>query len=461
MYRFTLLLIALTAMSAFAADTDPVFRSDVSLVRVDAQVVDRNNRAITGLSAEDFVLTENGKVQEIRNFEKEEMPVDVLLLLDVSGSMRPHVERIATAADGALRELSEQDRVAIMVFDRSTRVRLPFRNSLQDVSRELNYLINQETFDGGTDITRALFDAAAFMRRDARPHARHAIVILTDDQTERGRDEAGVGRALAQSDTVLSALIAPDAMHSGRVGMGGGGWPGGGGRRGGGGMGWPGGGGMGGPLGGIILGGGGRRGPMGGGIPGPSIGRARTQSAGTSQIAKNSGGDSMRVDESAAFETTLARIRQRYALHFNLPEGVKPGEERDIRVELSAAARRRYPDAEVRFRRMNQNGVTNDGPVVVSSQRTSRPPAAESERDADLTPEPAQRPPETRNGGWRRVDDPHSDKPIDAGPATTTRSEEPRPAAPTTKPAPAAAPAPADQPRQGGGWRRIGPDEKP
>src|ERR1700730_9525111 len=117
------------------ADDDVVFKSDVSLVRVDAQVVDRDNRAITGLRVTDFVLREEGKTQPILNFASENMPVDVLLLLDVSASMRPHVQRIADAAHEALRVLKDDDRIGIMVFDRSTRLRMPLRNSRNDLER--------------------------------------------------------------------------------------------------------------------------------------------------------------------------------------------------------------------------------------------------------------------------------------------------------------------------------------
>src|SRR5262249_15457626 len=128
----------------------------------------------------------------IRNFAREEMPVDVVLLLDVSGSMRPHIERIASAASSALQSLGKEDRVSVMVFDRASRVRLPFKSNRADVERELNTLVNQETFHGGTDITRALLDAAKYVQREARKEARRAIVIVTDDQTERGRDDAAV-----------------------------------------------------------------------------------------------------------------------------------------------------------------------------------------------------------------------------------------------------------------------------
>jgi VWFA-related protein len=108
-----------------AADDNPVFHSGVALVRVDTSVVDRDNRAITGLRVEDFVLRESGRTQQILNFVSETMPIDVLLLLDVSGSMRPHVQRVADAAHQAMRVLRDDDRVGIMVFDTYTRVRLP------------------------------------------------------------------------------------------------------------------------------------------------------------------------------------------------------------------------------------------------------------------------------------------------------------------------------------------------
>jgi VWFA-related protein len=418
-----------------AADEEFVFRSDVALVRVDAQVVDRNNRPITGLKVEDFVLLENGKPQEIRNFAREEMPIDILLLLDVSGSMQAHVSRLASAASEALNVLGAEDRVAIMVFDRGTRVRLPFRKERSEIQRGLDAVLRQESFDGGTDITRGLQDAIRYVEQQARRDARRAIVILTDDQTERGADPNGVTRALASANTVLSALIAPDAMQSGRWGSGGGSWPSGGG----------------GPLGGIILG---RRGPNGGRYPGPVINGPRTQSAATSAIARNSGGESLRVDEASALETTLTRLRQRYALHFNLAEGIKPGQER-VEVDLSPAARRRYPDADVRFHRVLLSESSGVAPVSSSSDEpgviSKAPPPESSTRarrrvgvseDSSRSNGPIANP--QSQGGWRRADQPEP--------------------APNLAPAPPAAesqPA-ADEPQpKQGGWRRVKPGEQP
>jgi VWFA-related protein len=428
---FISLLLCMAAGLLPGADEEFVFRSDVALVRVDAQVVDRSNRPITGLKVEDFVLLENGKAQEIRNFAREEMPIDILLLLDVSGSMQPHVSRVASAANDALNVLGPDDRLAIMVFDRATRVRLPFRKERSEIQRGLDAVLQQESFDGGTDITRGLHDAINYVARQARRDARRAIVILTDDQTERGRDEDGIARALENANTVLSALIAPDALRSGRLGTGGGTWPPNG----------P----TGGPLGGIILG---RRGPYGSRYPGP-VNLPRTQSAGTSEIARRSGGESLRVDEASALETTLTRLRQRYALHFHLAEGVKPGQEGDLEVDLSPTARRRYPDAQVRFHRVHLSDSGGVAPVSSSSDESiavSKGPAPASQPrrrpgvSGDSTRSSGPIESAQPQGGWRRTDE-------------TVLT----PAPPASEPQRQKA---EEQPKQGG-WRRVKPGEEP
>jgi VWFA-related protein len=395
----------LVVAAAFAPAQEPeksdvVFKSDVSLVRVDVQAVDRDNRAITSLNREDFVLRDNGKTREVRNFATEEMPIDILFLLDVSGSMRPHVERIAHAAENAVNLLGKDDRIAIMVFDRASRIRTPFRNSRGNIRGEFDNLLHSESFNGGTDITRGLLDAVRYVARSARKDARRAIVILTDDQTERDRDENRVIMELAEADTVLSALIAPDAMSQGPYSPGGGG-------RGRGGS-YPRMPGSGGGWGDIIF-------PRpqqspypggGGGYPG-----SRLKSAGTEMIARESGGDSMRVDESAALETTLSRLRQRYSLYFSVPEGAREGQERAVEVQLTASAARRYPGTNLYYRGHYRSTGNDSSPAEAESEPTvvtkapattpKRRPAGETYGSAGPTIDP-----NAKTGGWRRVTDP-------------------------------------------------------
>src|SRR6516165_57448 len=178
------LWLAVAACGAAAADDEstPVFHSDVSVGRIDALVMDRSQRPVSGLVKEDFVLRQNGKSIPIREVGYEDLPVDVLFLLDVSGSMQVHIQRVADAAHEAMGVLGDQDRVGIMVFDTRTRVRLPFRQDLNEVERKLDDVVRSERFNGGTNINGALMDAAAYMEKEERRQARHAIVIVTDDQ---------------------------------------------------------------------------------------------------------------------------------------------------------------------------------------------------------------------------------------------------------------------------------------
>jgi VWFA-related protein len=349
-------------------DTEVTFRSDVSLVRVDVQVLDRSQRFVAGLTAADFVLREEGRVVPIRNFAREEMPLDVLFLFDVSRSMRPHVESVAQASRDALNVLGEDDRIAIMVFDRSPRVHSGFRNRRDNVNREFARMLDQEDFNGGTDITKGLLAAADYIRKNARKDARRAIVIVTDNQTERDRNEEAVLSALNQADAVLSLLLAPDAM--GQItsrnprGRSGASWPPVN-------LPWPGGG----------------RGPVinipglpgGGGRTGGGFG---TQPAGTPEIAERSGGDTFPVDEASSLERTLERLRQRYALYFNLPAGVRAGEERGVEVELAPKAMARSNGAALKYRR-SYVATADGGPARDAASETSA-----------TTPQ---------RGGWRRA----------------------------------------------------------
>jgi VWFA-related protein len=458
-------VVAMLAVAlAWAGDDDPVvFRSDVSLVRIDVRVRDRENHPANDLKRDDFLLLDNGQRQQIRQFTSEQMPLDVLFLIDVSRSMRPHVETLVKAARKALDTLRADDRVGIMVFDVDTRLRLSLTADPSKHEDDFKGVLKHEKFGDGTRITSSLINAARYMQDEGRREARRAIVILTDDITEDGRDEERVEKALNEADTVLSALIAPNAMpgrmggHPGRGGMGG---PG----RGGVSVGVP----------GIILGrprypgqypGGGGQYPQAGQYPQgggqyPQQGGGREhESAGAADIARDSGGDSGSINDSKALESTLEGLRQRYSLYFTVPPGAKAGEQRNVTVELAPAARARYEGSDVRFRsayRPPRDGAAvaagaeqKEEPAVVESG-TSRPtlrrqtgesygsrqgpnpalsgkttsttpaPAAET-KPATTTTQPAAT---TKSGGWRKATD--ADKaPSEADPLPPPAPKEP------------------------------------
>jgi len=383
--------LVVAAGVAMADDDQPVFRSDVSLGRIDVLVLDRAQSPIRGLRKDDFLLRQNGKPVPIRDVASEDQPLDVLLLLDVSGSMRVHVGKVAAAAHGALAVLGDQDRVGIMVFTSHSRMELPFRNDLNEVERKLDSLVQTEPFNGGTNINGALLDAAAYVERNGRPQMRRAIVIVTDDQA-LPCDQPRVSAALDRADAVLMVLLAPAMGPAGPYPVGG--------RRPGGqppvAPPFPGGGGLGGPLGGIILGRRGGWGIPGGPVPGgPSVTLGYPGRAGSPEIARASGGDSLNVDDATAVETTFERLRRRYAVYFYLPDGVDA--QRLLELDLTNAARRRHPDAALQYR---QVALAKDGakPRLITRVPPHPPSQSDTETIASDASESSSSPARRRSG---------------------------------------------------------------
>ena len=86
-----LLVCGLSASAQTNADEAVTFRSGVANVRIDAQVT-QDNELVTGLTAEDFVVQDEGKPQTIVYFGRESEPLSLMLLLDVSGSMKQYIQ---------------------------------------------------------------------------------------------------------------------------------------------------------------------------------------------------------------------------------------------------------------------------------------------------------------------------------------------------------------------------------
>lgn len=298
------LLAALLLTIALApAQDDTVFRAGVALVHVDAQVTGPDGRILTGFTKDDFRVFDDGKEQAIVNFSAEEQPLDLILLFDVSGSMRPVVERVAASARQAFQELRPGDRVSVMVFNSRSRVVAPFTEDLDAVDRTIREDVLQGRFGGGTRIQQAVDDAALRFLHEKRSQRRRAVLIVTDNMGQRTRREESVVRDFWEADALLSGLIVPNAAFQTIRTVG------------------------------IIL--------------GP---QNLLMQAGMKGIAQKTGGDAIRADApETAFQDAMHSIRSRYGLYYALPPA-KPGTTRTIRAELTSQAAKKFPKSRVRAR---------------------------------------------------------------------------------------------------------------
>lgn len=298
--RLALLLACLA--SAVAQET-PTFRGGVSLVHVDAEVVDAEGRVLTGFTRDDFRILDEGKPQPIVQFAAGEEALDLILLFDVSGSMRSKVAAVAAAADQGMRELRPGDRVAIMAFNTKPRLILPFTEDLEAVQRGIRDDVLSLRFGGGTFIQTAVEDAAKRLAREPRTARRRAVLVITDNYGQRTRREKNVVREFWEADAILTGLIVRGKVVQTFQTI--------------------------------------------NTITHPYL---MSFQVGIKGITEKTGGDFIHSDDpGAGFQEAMHRIRSRYSLYYPLPDA-RQGSTRTIHVELSAAAAKQNPKARVRAR---------------------------------------------------------------------------------------------------------------
>jgi Ca-activated chloride channel family protein len=193
------------AIPASSAQQDvPRLKVDVGLVLFEASVWNMAGGTMDTLNREDFALLDDGVPQSIVHFSRDELPLAVVLVVDVSGSMADVMGSMRKAALAWLERLKPVDRVAIFTFADNPKLQVPLTLEKAKVAKA----IGQFSASGGTDIHKALYQAAAYLRQEA-PHERRIVILASDDFAGTflgGRISSEVLRSLQEADTTLYNL---------------------------------------------------------------------------------------------------------------------------------------------------------------------------------------------------------------------------------------------------------------
>jgi VWFA-related protein len=101
-------------------DGEDVVKVETSLVVSDVLVLDQRGQAVTGLTANDFVITEEGKPQKVELFslgDNVNVPRSIVLIIDYSISQSPYIRTSVGAAQTLVDKLAPLDRMAIVTDD--------------------------------------------------------------------------------------------------------------------------------------------------------------------------------------------------------------------------------------------------------------------------------------------------------------------------------------------------------
>ncbi len=294
-------LFCLIAAGAGQEPGTTIFQAGVTQVRLDVLV--RNEKGfIQGLQAEDFLIEDEGKPAVISYLGREDEALNLLLLLDVSGSMKDYLAQIGRRARVLLSQTRATDKVGVMGFAKESDYLMPFTANMERAAFAIDQALRPDFIPSGTSINAALLDAAQAFLDSPKLTGHRAIFILTDNKALNYRvSDETVLRRLFAADAVLNSIVTKNAAPPK-------------------------------PL------------------KNPEQRNPDFSWADVYKLSAETGGEVLRTERAdEAFAKLLANLRERYLITYKAPLG-SAGQYRKIRVSLTKEAEKKYGKLTIRAR---------------------------------------------------------------------------------------------------------------
>jgi VWFA-related protein len=206
-----------------------ILKSATEVVTVDAQVLEKKTgRPVDSLTRDDFEVYEDGTRQQVTYFSQDTLPLSVVLLFDLTDSVRPVLKPLANGALDALQHLKPEDEVAVMVYAASAQLLQNFTTdrtlAVGAIKRASEMKSKEAAF-----FNEGVFQASAEAAKTKIPNSRRVIIWLTDNvpnfPSEEIRQRYGKSvaagslhtekdamRELFDTDTSVTALLERSAL---------------------------------------------------------------------------------------------------------------------------------------------------------------------------------------------------------------------------------------------------------
>lgn len=184
---FAVFVFATAAVSAQTPTPTPVIKEEDQVIKVSSRLVvvpvsvsDANGEPVPGLTMANFRVTEEGRAQVIDSVgNAQEVPLEIALLIDVSGSVNPLFEFEKRAAGQFLRTVMKpDDRATIFLIGDRPSTALKSENSTLAAER-LAKIVPSGKFTAFYDTVAA---AANYLKQNAPSKSLKVIVAMTDGE---------------------------------------------------------------------------------------------------------------------------------------------------------------------------------------------------------------------------------------------------------------------------------------
>jgi len=170
---------------------------DVDVVQVTATVTDESGHFVRGLTRQDFRLYEDGTPQSVTSFFSENVPTEMIVAVDVSGSMTDAMPKVKESVKGFLTAIRPADRVTLLGFNDSV---FTLARPTVDLAARLKAIDRLAPW-GGTALYDVVVQAFDLLGRQT---GRRALVVFTDGEDLNSRVPIEVAeRRLEASDAVM------------------------------------------------------------------------------------------------------------------------------------------------------------------------------------------------------------------------------------------------------------------
>ncbi|MBI1358149.1 MAG: VWA domain-containing protein [Acidobacteria bacterium] len=155
----------------------PVFTGGTELVVLHVTVADKDDRIVPDLKEDSFEIYENGVLQPIKLFRREDVPVSVGILVDNSGSMRDKRLKVNAAAVDFVKASNPDDEVFIVNFNDDAYLDSPFTNDIDRMQDALQRIDSR----GGTAFYLAIQMSLDYLNEKAK-HDKRVLLLITDGE---------------------------------------------------------------------------------------------------------------------------------------------------------------------------------------------------------------------------------------------------------------------------------------
>jgi VWFA-related protein len=224
------ILVFAAAAGLALSQEPPVIKVEVNVVNILCSVRNDKNALVSNLTKDDFLLTEEGKPQEIRYFAREtDLPLTLGLLVDVSGSQRNLIETERRAAHQFFSKVLRKSDLAFLISFGAEAELLQDLTSSTELLRDgldslklstppispTNSPVPTMNQPRGTVLYDAVYLAATEKLRSET--GRKAVVLITDgvDQGSRVKLERAV-EAAQKADVIIYSIYYSDPGAYGR-----------------------------------------------------------------------------------------------------------------------------------------------------------------------------------------------------------------------------------------------------